>query len=280
MRKFIVLLALILVACAGLSADQNFGSRVNIRGDVVVKEGETVKNATAVMGNVAVNGTVEGNAVAVLGAVELGPKGIIKGDATAIHGVVKLSDGSKVFGNITEIGGWKSLRHPLSLLGAGFLGILWLLRILILIGTLAFGALFAALFPKYCSDVSKVIDNSILKTFLWGVLFSILILPVTLVLLFTIVGILFIPLEIVLLLLAAFAGYLVAGQFCGKKLIEAAGKTSSSPLWQMLLGLLVLWLAMLVPLLGIAVKVFAVTLGFGAVLLSIFKLREKNENPN
>jgi hypothetical protein len=287
MKKLLLLLciAVTLLSIRAIAFDiktvKTGKDRVKIGGNIIVKEGETVKNAVAVFGNVTVNGGVEGNATAVFGSVNVRSKGSVKQNATSVRGTVAISDGGKVFGDVTEINAchYGVCALPAAF-GAGLLGFLSLLILLILFGILALGALFAALFPKYCEDAYSIIDRNLLKTFLWGLMASIIVFPVTLILILTIVGILFIPLEAVLLVLSMSVGYLLAGHYFGKKLIIAVRGASSSPVWEMLLGLFVLWLATLVPFLGIAVKLFAVLLGFGAVLVSIFRLCEKNENSN
>ena len=80
------------------------GARVRVGGDVRVEEGERVKDVVAVFGRVDVNGTVEGNAVAVFGDVVVGPRGSVRGDVAAIGGRVIGAEGASLYGNLTQVG--------------------------------------------------------------------------------------------------------------------------------------------------------------------------------
>lgn len=246
--------------------------RVKVLGDVTIAANETVKDVVAVRGNVTVNGTVEGNAVAVLGNISIGPKGVVKKDATAVRGTVALADGAKVFGSITEISGFgvSGGSCPFAPLLAGFFGFAWIFLLAVLAGLLALGALLAALFPGYFEKTSAIMDTGLLKPFLWGALISVLVLPATLLLVLTLIGILFIPLEIVILFIALCLGYFAASHYFGRKLLAALYKGGSiSAVWEMLAGLVLLFLAQMIPFLGPFVKLFAVLLGIGVVALSI-----------
>src|ERR1044071_6359662 len=86
-----------LLAAPLIGADGQSG-RVQMRGDVVIKEGEVVDQAVAVMGSVLVNGTVRENAVSLIGDIAVGPKGIVEGDVVTVGGHIVRSPGSKVVG--------------------------------------------------------------------------------------------------------------------------------------------------------------------------------------
>lgn len=275
MKKLFLAVTVVCLMGAGVfAAEQQLGDRVKIGGDVIVKAGETVKDATAIRGNVTVNGVVEGKATAVFGKVSIGPKGIVKGDAVSILNSVELLDGARVFGNITEINPSKMQGFcPASLLAGGFLGLL-LIKLIAALGFLALALLFVAVFPEYTSACVDRAEQGILKPFLIGILGSVLIIPVGLVLLISVIGILLIPVEIVLVLVAALMGYVVAGAFIGKKLIAAFGKSGALPVWNALTGILVLWAASFVPFFGPFVNFLAFILGFGIVIVSLRRIRK------
>lgn len=79
------------------------GSRVRVGGSIVVGEGEHVRDVVAVFGDVELNGVADGNVVAVLGSVRLGPAAAVRGDVAAIGGSLTAPAGARVSGAITEV---------------------------------------------------------------------------------------------------------------------------------------------------------------------------------
>ena len=59
MKKLIIVAAAFLLGGGCLLAEQISGDRVKVRGDVVIGEGEIVRDATAILGNLTVNGTAD-----------------------------------------------------------------------------------------------------------------------------------------------------------------------------------------------------------------------------
>ncbi|MFH1367506.1 MAG: polymer-forming cytoskeletal protein [Elusimicrobiota bacterium] len=269
-RLVLVMTVMLAIGSFSFAAAPKSGDRVKIGGDVVVREGETVQNAVAIMGNVTVNGTVEGNATAILGKIEVGPKGIVKANAVSVRRNVVLADGAKVFGNITEISPGKAFHfRRTETCPAGLGGFFGFFMLAAMICFMVLAALFVAVFPKYTEEVSASIDKNILKVFLTGVIGVLLIMPVMLALVVSIAGILLIPFEILFVLAAMIVGYIIAGRYIGGKLMAAAFKTRIAPVWETLIGLAAVTLAVYVPFAGVFVKIFVATLGFGAVIYSI-----------
>ncbi|HEX4804240.1 MAG TPA: polymer-forming cytoskeletal protein, partial [Myxococcaceae bacterium] len=96
------------------------------QGSLIVAEGETVRNATAMGGSLVVNGSVTGDAVALGGSVtvnghvsggvvamgggvHLGPNAVVEGDVVAVGGEVSKDEGAEVLGDQTSSGALASL---------------------------------------------------------------------------------------------------------------------------------------------------------------------------
>ncbi|MGD8947324.1 MAG: hypothetical protein PVI62_11725, partial [Desulfobacterales bacterium] len=103
MKRYLRLTAIILLLLIYPCVNANASDKVRIGGDVVVDEGTEVKDAVAVGGSVTVNGKVRDSAVAVGGAVILGPNAVIGKDVVSIGGAVKQAQGSIIHGDIVEM---------------------------------------------------------------------------------------------------------------------------------------------------------------------------------
>jgi hypothetical protein len=239
-----------------------------------VQENETVDNAVAVFGDVQVNGRVQANAVAVFGKVRIGPQGVVAGNAVSVFGTVTLSDGAQIGGNKVQIPG-------MALPGiAGSLAVFFaIFRLAIFLGFFAMALLYAVLFPAPLQRLTAFMESDLLIAFFWGVLGFLVIVPLTLVLVVTLVGIPLIPFEVLFILFAVIAGYFTAARAVGKKMLDALRPGPRAVFWDMLSGMVVLWLAGLVPFIGLLIKFLAGLAGFGAVLASIFKYGGRKPEP-
>lgn len=267
---FIAVLAFSAQAAAPISTGGN--DRVNIGGSVTVNEGETVENAVAVMGDVTVNGTVNQDAVAVLGGVRVGPAGRINGDLVSVLGNITLADGAWVGGSKTRINPFDGTRAvwPFPLLAGGFIGLLWLFKLLLFLGFLALAVLLVALLPDHLDRVSDSVVGSPLRVLLAGCVSVLLVAPVCIALVLTIIGIPLIPLGALLFAGAVFFGYLAVARIVGQKVIAALYKKPALRMWEMLLGVVLLWLVGYLPVAGFIIRASAALLGLGAVVYSVY----------
>ena len=183
--------------------------RVKFGGSVVVNEGETIDgDVVSIAGSTRVDGTVNGNAVAVGGSLILGPHADVQGDAVAIGGGLQRDPGSRIGGKVVDIGGidfdfgqlrWN--RFPFSRLGpfrgpffgaaAGFFALMsTVLRVLVLC-VLASVVLFVG--REYVERVGARAAAEPLKAGAIGVLAQLLFFPLLIVtiivLVVTIIGI-------------------------------------------------------------------------------------------
>jgi uncharacterized protein YjeT (DUF2065 family) len=74
----------------------------------------------------------------------------------------------------------------------------------------------------------------------------------------------------IILFISAFSGFLALSYALGHQLMQVAGWADSSPLYGLLLGLLILFALSRVPILGIVLQVLFISLGIGCVMATHF----------
>ncbi len=80
------------------------GARVRVGDDVTIPEGVVATDVVTVFGDIELNGTAEGNVVAVFGDVVVGPRALARGDVAAIGGRVIGAEGASIVGSLTQLG--------------------------------------------------------------------------------------------------------------------------------------------------------------------------------
>ncbi|HAR64555.1 MAG TPA: hypothetical protein DCS13_13915 [Candidatus Margulisbacteria bacterium] len=242
--------------------------------DVVVKEGTTLNNVVVIGGHITLNGSVKESAVAVGGSIALGPKAVIGKDIVSVGGIIERASGSKIVGKIVEVDvpGMAS-NHK------NWYGWLWGLGIFSLvtfIGFIALALMIIALFSRQISEISLLVESSPRESFLYGVLGIILIMPLTLMLIISIIGIFLVPLELLLIVAVFVTGYIAVAALIGKKVLVTFNMKSRAIIWEALLGLIILWLVGLVPVFGWFVKALAWIFGFGGIIELFLRRRKRN----
>lgn len=254
-----------------------------VTGDLVVYRGDAD-----------VSGTVEGDVVALFGNVVVRPGARIDGDAIAIGGRARL-EGGEVVGEIRSIAGAvfpvaraASTLTPAQQTGRNLaLAVGWFVMLAAIGGALA---LFAR---EKLERIAETVRENFSRAFVTGLLAEIALLPAMVVsiiaLAVTIIGILLIPFAVVALLLGAAGalalGFIAVAFLAGETFSRRSATGSASAaraLRAVLIGLSVyfgLWilaaaftwagfLGGLLRLLSAALTWVAVTVGFGATLLS------------
>jgi hypothetical protein len=277
--------------------------RVRIFGDVNVAEDEAIDGqVVAVFGDVRVNGEVRQEAVAVLGAVVLGPKAVVHGDVVSVGGRVRRAEGARVEGAVTEVSFAESgLRFngpwfgPVEVFN-GYTGLPRLLGSTFRMMLLALFAGIALVLARGSVERSaeRVMDNPP-KAMLVGLTAELLFLPVLIltafVLVITLIGIpllLLLPFAVLMLLLLAFVGFSGTAYAIGQAARRRFGMSGQAAFFDVCLGLLIIlspllvgrivglagWpanpMAWLLVLTGTAFEFVAWTTGFGAVLMNTF----------
>lgn len=243
---------------------------VKIGGNVNVPEKLSTKQAVAVGGNVTVAGKVKEDAVAVGGNVYLKDSAVVNGDAVSIGGKVIKERGAVVKGK-TVMAKVPLLVPALGIILAGDM-IQWLIfaRMVSSLGFIVLAMALVALFTPQIGRVSSLIEKKPLANFGWGVLFSLLLIPFTLLLIVSLIGIVFIPLWILLVIAAGLVGYVSASHVLGKKFLSALKIKGKPMMWETVVGIVLLMVIGWVPVLGGLAQMILCACGFGAVGISRF----------
>jgi hypothetical protein len=271
-----------------------------------VKENESVHSAVVYGGNLAVKGHVEEDAVAFSGNLDV--YGTVEGDASAIGGNVILHPGSAVMGDVSSIGGnvvrneGAHVEGGIESFGGGNVGkvvagqvkdtlkkefrkkapeteeeqeeaeeergevLPWFfIKFAALFGLGFLGQLF---FPTRMKELSAELKAQPIKSAMVGFLGAVALVPISLVLMITILGI---PVAAALLLVAALAailGFTAVASEIGLKIPIMRGRKTQAVV--LALGLLILLTLTSLPYLGWLVAIPTALMGFGAALLTRF----------
>jgi hypothetical protein len=240
--------------------------------DIAIAEGQEVDNVVALGGQVTVNGLVEKNVLAVAGSVILTRKAVVRGNVIVVGGVVARGKGSLVFGDITEINSStlsSSIASALRGESEGWALILNIISLCFFAIILIMALIMTLLIPRSLAVVAHLIQTNRLKSFLWGFLATLLIVPFFMLLVISIIGIFLIPVAFTALLLAAIVGFIAAGSILGNLVITRIFRGyKKSLVKETLAGVSLLWLIGWIPYVGWLAKVVAITFGLGGVLLS------------
>ena len=281
-------------------------------GTVDIQTGATVQGDVSVIGGTAnIDGHIRGDVVAVGGVVHLNAHAVVDGDATAVGGVINRSPGAQVSGNIigtegrsedTEIDGTpavppiidqipgpirphrpspKSTSWFVTSLLNGLSAITWT-AILV-----ALGVLLILMAPAATERVANAMHHSLLLSFGVGIAAVILTIPLIILLSITIC---LIPVALIIpfiLLGTLLLGWLALGWLLGKAMLKAANTQSSTPIWEMIVGvaiLTMLWkLPTILPFVGgfasWLVMFIAGNIALGGALLTRFGTRAYPAEP-
>jgi hypothetical protein len=284
---------------------------IKVGRDIIVEESEKVDgDVVSVGGDVTVKGTVLGNVAAVGGDVFVDSTAVIEGDAVSVGGDVEKEPGAVIKGEKIRVRvGFlpKKLFKPtpsvvfppthmfrLPPFFAGFGGLALFARIIKIMLLLFLGIVVISIVPKNVAKVKGKIREDFLKSALMGLAAEILVIPVLLLLIVTIIGIPVAILVAPLLILAALIlGYTGISYFIGEKLREGTSLKPDSPVMTLVIGILavesVLLLARVVGIFGHFLFAFswiltlvgwtiwyvAITVGFGASILTRLGTRPK-----
>jgi hypothetical protein len=264
--------------------------------DIVIDEGEIVEgDVVTILGDIVVNGTVDGDVVAVGGELTVGSTGEVDGDAVSVGGGVTREPGGKIRGETVSVGA-----GPGGLLGVKacpfFTGNIFsrggrlLIFIMWTVLLVVVGLIVMAVAKRPVDNVCVRARKEAFKMGLFGLLAEILVLPVMAIFAITIIGI---PIAIIViplvLALALLLGYVGVSYAVGERLGNGTGR---SPYASMAIGLFVLQgmvilggliglpgggigvVGTVIKFIGYAVIYVAATVGLGAVIVSKFGTKE------
>lgn len=248
---------------------------------VVAAEERLIGDVAVVGGSIRVLGVVTGDVTVMGGSVQV--EGRVDGDVVALGGSVRLGESARVLGDVTVVGGTLE-RHPQSFIGGEVQSVSvgeswrfglgdefrpwfsfwrhWPVALLTAAAMFALAALVVAWMPDRVHAVEQHMETNAGRSFVIGLIALLLVVPLTLVLVLTIIGP---PLLWVGFGVALLFGYVALVSLVGRKLSQRFFP-NISPMVQLLAGVLVLAVLRFVPLLGGLLGLLLTMWSVGAVL--------------
>jgi len=283
MRRIgIGLLGLILLFCSVTEAFSSDRTIVKIGEDVLIREGQRVRNVIALGGQITVSGAVRSHVVALGGSVVLTRTAKVGGDVVCLGGVVVLGKDAQVRGTLTEINSSNLSEAISDVLNDNWEGWSWIFTIISIMffaGFLILALLIVTLIPKPVNLITDAIQGHLIRVGLWGILVLILIVPLAVLLTISVVGIVLVPLEITLVACAALLGLVAVARLIGMKLLALFKKSNQRALQETFWGLLILWIVGWIPVLGWMIKILALVIGIGGVFATRFGTHQLTHRP-
>jgi hypothetical protein len=276
-RGFTCLLVLLALLGYTTAVHAEATSVVKINSDVTIEENMKVRNVFVLRGQITINGTVEQNVVAIGGSIVLTRTAVVNGDVVALGGIIVMGKGADVHGTLTEINSSNISAAISDLLSDDWEGWSWLFAIfsvVVFFAILILALLIVALIPKPIQVIAETIKTNTFKVSLSGLLGLLLIVPIAVLLTISVIGIVLIPLEMILVVSAALMGFIAVSQLVGRRVLMLIKRTGGGVIRQTFWGLITLWLIGWIPYVGWIIKVLAVVLGLGGVIMTRFGTKE------
>jgi len=272
-KKTILILVAGLLLCFVTTVGAESSNVVKIGSDVTIEEGTKVHNVLAIGGQVTVDGVVENNIVALGGSVVLTRTAVVRGNVFALGGIIVRGRGAEVHGNVTEINAddiSSAIANALSEEWEGWSWIFAIVSVAIFLGILLLTVLTVCLIPKPVRLIATAVREKPFKVTIWGLAGLVLVVPLAVLLAVSVVGIVLIPLEMAIVLCAILIGFISVSQLVGQKLFTVLKRQDQSLMRETIWGLIILWLIGWIRYVGWMIKVCAIVLGLGGVLLTRF----------
>lgn len=269
------------VVVAGGTIDIQKGS--TIRGDLIAAAGDiglrgrVTGQARISGGSLAISGTVGGNLRFEGDRLRLSDGARIGGNLTyRAPARATISDGARVDGKTayTRTPRARERREAATagqIIGAFVFALFWFF--VFLIGRLIVGVLFVLMSPNASLTITKMISDKPWPVLGIGLAVLFVTPFVSLILMFTLVGI---PLALIILGLYALAIYLsmiVTGLWLGRLILGSfARNTEPRTIWAMTLGVVILAIVTAIPFLGWLISLVSVVFGLGALAVGTNKI--------
>ena len=287
----LVVLAVVLATLAGPAsaqtdqiAPQETITQVVLTGRAEVRAGERADTVVILDGPAVIDGTVDGAVVALNGDVRVTATGVVEEAVVAMNGTAIIEDGARVAGDVvssrspqvapgaTVEGETRTVRFSLRALGVLFWIAWWLA---VTISTLVLGLLLLALAPRAMAAALAVARTEVGPAIGWGVAVAIGLPVLSVLVMFSVVGIPLGLLGLLSLALIFTLGYVVGALAVGRLMV----KEPASRYWAFLAGLLVLRLVGLVPVVGGLVTFVAFVYGLGALAIAAWRAARREPAP-
>jgi uncharacterized membrane protein len=246
------------------------------QGDLSVPPGQLVQgDVVCVGGSVELQpgSVVQGDAVAVGGSVSVDQGALVMGQAVAVLGKVEVERGGQVMGEHVQVGlgkilsGSRSTHNHRWLGGLGIFGLFPTIALFAL--TYLIGLVMLRMWPERVRNVGFAMFENPVRSFTVGFLCWLLLLPLTVLLAISIVGIPLIPLLPVIVFLSIVVGLSSFALRIGESLPAGPGQRFVPPA-ALGMGMTVLLLLAFVPWLGISLLALLQFFALGASVSSRF----------
>lgn len=252
---------------------------VKVGETITIHKNEVLTGSTVLVGSTLnLDGEISGDIVAVASTINMGPDTRITGDGVLVLSRVNKAEGAEITGDVINVLSGGAGYIPKFLWSIPFIAYLWaplntVMQIVVIL-------IVALLFPKKTREIAEKLEFEPGRCLLYGILGTVLIIPVALVLTISIVGIPLLLVEAGLILAAVLMGYAGIYLLLGRKVTtEAKFLTNASTAVQILIGALIIALVYMVPFFKFMVMLAIFTFGFGAALMVFMAGRKKQIQP-
>ena len=262
-----------LFLCSAATVRADSANIVKIGSDVIIEEGTKVRNVLAIGGQITIDGIVENHVVSIGGSIVLTRTAVVGGSVFSLGGIIVRGRGAEVHGTLTEINTddiSETITKALSEEWEGWSWIFAIVSLSIFLGVLLVTILTVLLIPKPIRIISSSVKERPFKVTAWGLTGLVLVVPLAVLLAISVIGIVLIPLEMAIVLFAVLLGFIAVSQLVGRKLFTVLKRHDQSLMRETMWGLIILWLIGWIPYVGWMIKVCAIVLGLGGVLLTRF----------
>jgi cytoskeletal protein CcmA (bactofilin family) len=255
----------------GVGQDSSIGRDLLAGAESIRMQGQVGRRLTAGANNLTIGGSVGGDVKVEVESLTITDGAVIGGN------LVYTSDNQATIGQGAQIRGTVEQREPRRPEraddGPGAI-VGWFQT---LIGMFLTGLLFVLLLPRFSGRTIETLRSSPWASLGLGVL-SLLVTPLAALLLF-VLGLFIGGWWIGLILLAIFAiamvlGFVIAGLFTGRQVVERIGRPDVHLLVALAIGLAILLLIGVVPFLGPLVVILATLFGLGTLILAAWRARQ------
>ncbi|MDP3487943.1 MAG: hypothetical protein Q8S19_08435 [Bacillota bacterium] len=271
MKKIAILLALVvMIAFPSAAAAASQDNIVMVGKDAHVSAGTILSGSVVVIGaDAIIEGHVRDSVVVILGNIHLEPNAVVDGSVVSVGGSLNRKAGAQIGGEQVSLGlGDINIgnlpRFNMSFRFFSPIASLWKVLSIVFLGWVVFW-----LFPDPVIKISQAAQAEPLKAVLFGLLGYLAVIPVSIMMLMTLVGIPLIPFLWLALLVGRFIGQVALGLLAGRYLAHKLNREMTDA-WVVVLGLFVLGLATIIPVAGGLATLFYSLLGFGAVIWTKF----------
>ncbi len=278
-----------------------------IGSDYRLEAGETAREVVVILGEATINGTVARDVVSILGGANLGSTAEIRGDLVVLLGPLRIQPGARVDGDLVVLGG--DIDAPVTFqpggemvsvgriaaldpvasvqpwLARGFLWVRpvvpelpWVWAVLLVVALIYLAVNFV--FERPVRDCADALDDKPLTTCIVGILVLALIVPVTGVLIMSIIGVPLVPFLWLAVVLVGLFGRLSVFRWIGSRIMpETEPGNQAQAARSLAIGMAVICLAYAVPVLGFLSWTTVGVFGLGAAATTVFAALRREHAP-